>query len=226
MPARPAALRPPPLLITFVLLLALLAWDRSVLDLMLAQQSGGPDGFMLRENWLLTDILHDGMRRLSWMLVLGLSLGVWWPVGPLRRLEFSQRLQLAVTTLCAALAVSLVKGFSPTSCPWDLTQFGGAARYVSHWRFLSDGGPGHCFPAGHASSGFAFVSGYFAFRHAAPRVARIWLFSAVAAGLLLGLGQQLRGAHFMSHTLWTGWLCWLVALAIDRFWPKGMKELE
>ena len=36
----------------------------------------------------------------------------------------------------------------------------------------------------------------------------------------MGLAQQMRGAHFMSHTLWTGWLCWttgwLVDLAVTR----------
>ena len=36
------------------------------------------------------------------------------------------------------------------------------------------------------------------------------------AGLVLGLGQQWRGAHFTSHTLWTAWLCWGVAFGLDR----------
>ncbi len=35
------------------------------------------------------------------------------------------------------------------------------------------------------------------------------------AGLLLGAAQQLRGAHFMSHTLWTGWICWSVAVLLE-----------
>ena len=43
----------------------------------------------------------------------------------------------------------------------------------------------------------------------------IWLGVAVVAGLALGLSQQLRGAHYMSHTLWTAWVCWAVGFAID-----------
>jgi len=40
--------------------------------------------------------------------------------------------------------------------------------------------------------------------------------------MVLGIGQQLRGAHFMSHTLWTGWLCWMTAWLSDPlFAPKG-----
>ena len=79
-----------------------------------------------------------------------------------------------------------------------------------------DGGSGRCFPAGHASAGFGFVAGYFAFARDAPRVARAWLVAALLAGLIFGLAQQVRGAHFMSHTLWTAWLCWCVGLAADR----------
>jgi membrane-associated PAP2 superfamily phosphatase len=46
-------------------------------------------------------------------------------------------------------------------------------------------------------------------------LARRWLLLALAAGLVLGLSQQWRGAHFMSHTLWSGWLCWCLAWALD-----------
>ncbi len=32
---------------------------------------------------------------------------------------------------------------------------------------------------------------------------------------MLGVSQQLRGAHYMSHTLWTAWICWTVGFAIE-----------
>jgi hypothetical protein len=44
----------------------------------------------------------------------------------------------------------------------------------------------------------------------APRAQGKYLFIAMTAGIVLGLSQQMRGAHFMSHTLWTAWLCWTV----------------
>ena len=59
------------------------------------------------------------------------------------------------------------------------------------------------------------MGGYFALRHKAPAAARWWLAAAVLAGLVLGGAQQVRGAHFMSHTLWTGWLCWTVGWLCD-----------
>ena len=66
-----------------------------------------------------------------------------------------------------------------------------------------------------ASAGFAFVGGYFALRRRQPRAARLWLAASLAAGLILGAAQQVRGAHFMSHTLWTGWLCWTTGWLCD-----------
>lgn len=196
-----------------VLATALLAWDASGLDLAAAAAFGGPAGFPLKGDWLLTEVAHDGGRLVSWALLLALVLMVWWPIGVFARIDFARRLQLVLGTLAAVALVTALKATSHTSCPWDLADFGRAARHVSHWAWtVSDGGSGHCFPAGHASSGFAFIGGYLVFADAAPRVARTWLAVALLAGLGLGLAQQMRGAHFMSHTLWTAWLCWCVAL--------------
>jgi len=204
-------------LITALMALALLLWDLAGLDLALAQWFGGPAGFPLRNDWFLNHVMHEGARGAAWVLLLALSLGVWWPWGGLHRIDMSRRLQLAVTCLLAVSVVSALKSLSYTSCPWALSEFGGVAQYASHWRhlFVPDGGAGRCFPAGHASAGFAFLGGYFAFRHASPALARTWLIAAVLTGFALGLTQQLRGAHFMSHTLWTGWLCWCAAWAAD-----------
>lgn len=200
---------------TFAALALVLAWDWSGLDIAMAEWFGGPAGFPLRNHWLLSTVMHEGGRIAGWALALALCVGVWWPFGALRRIDTPRRLQWAATTLAAVLLVSLLKSVSPTSCPAELSIFGRSARYLSHWLWQSDGGGGHCFPAGHASAGFAFMSGYFAFLRDDPVRARRWLLGASAAGLLLGLAQQARGAHFMSHTLWTGWLCWTVALAGD-----------
>ena len=194
---------------TVASLLCLLAWDALGMDRALAHAFGGASGFPMRDQWFFVQVLHEGARRLGWLLVLFLALGVWWPMGVLRRIDLGARLQCAISVLVALGAVSVLKNLSTTSCPWDLAEFGGIARYASHWALgVTDGGGGRCFPAGHAAAGFAFLCGYFALRRQQPHAARLWLAGALAAGLFLGLAQQVRGAHFMSHTLWTGWLCW------------------
>jgi membrane-associated PAP2 superfamily phosphatase len=207
---------------TSALALLLLGWEFSGLDLPLARWFGGPAGFPWRDNIFLSDVLHDGVKRLAWALALGLCVAVWWPVGGLGKLALQGRLQLAITPLLAVLAVSALKAFSTTSCPWGLADFGGVAYYTPHWQNLltPDGGSGRCFPAGHAASGFAFVGGYFVFRESAPAVARRWLVGSLLAGTVLGLAQQIRGAHFTSHTLWTAFICWCVAWAVDGLFAR------
>lgn len=209
-------------------LLLLLAWDAVGLDLPLARLSGTRDGFPLRETWLMSTVLHEGARRLSGAVMALLILMIWWPQGFLRRLTRAERGGMVVGTLLALLAVSALKAASRTSCSWDLAEFGGAATYLSHWRLgLADGGSGRCFPAGHASAGFAFVAGFFWLKDKAPGAARGWLLATLFAGLALGLVQQLRGAHYASHTLWTGWVCWTTAglawaasPAVSRLWRR------
>jgi membrane-associated PAP2 superfamily phosphatase len=207
--------------VTLALFALAVGWDASGLDLPLAHLAGSATGFPWRDSWLLATVAHEGGRRVAWLLALVLCLSVWWPVGPLARIGQGERLQLAVSVLLGALAVSLLKAASHTSCPWELADFGGLAQYASHWSTRADGGAGHCFPAGHASSGFSFVSGYFAFRALDRRLAWRWLAAALAAGILLGLAQQWRGAHFMSHTLWTAVVCWGVACAVHAAWPRA-----
>jgi membrane-associated PAP2 superfamily phosphatase len=194
----------------------LLGWDASGLDLWLARLSGSAAGFAAESHWFWRGVMHEPMRNLGWLLELTLLVGIFRPFGVLKRLPLERRLQLALTPLLALIMVAGNKAHSLTSCPADLLEFGGVATYVSHWALgLADGGRGGCFPAGHASAGFAFVAGFFAFRHTLPRLAARWLLGAALAGLVLGLAQQVRGQHFMSHTLWTAWICWTIAAAVD-----------
>lgn len=205
------------------LLLAL--WDATSGDLVTARWFGTVQGFPLKEHWFWSGVLHDLARPVPWMVEIALILSIWWPMKALRPLAQARRVQLALSTLVSLLLVSYIKMHSTSSCPWALQDFGGTATYLSHWAWgVRDGGAGVCFPAGHASGGFAFLGGYFVFSHGFPRAAKRWLLGALAAGLVLGLAQQVRGAHFMSHTLWTAWLCWLSAVVVDQLFSRWTSQ--
>ena len=193
-----------------------LAWDASGLDLAMARLFGSASGFSGESHWFWRGVMHEPMRNLGWLLELTLLAAIFRPFGVLKQLPVERRWQLALTPLLALILVAGNKAHSLTSCPSELQEFGGVAAYVSHWALgLADGGRGGCFPAGHASAGFAFVAGFFAFRHSLPRLATRWLLGALLAGLMLGLAQQIRGQHYVSHTLWTALICWLCAAAVD-----------
>ncbi len=201
-------------------LLALIAWDASNLDLWLARLAGTSSGFAGRDHWFLSQVLHQGARNLTGLLVAALAISVLWPWGPLRALTQRRRLWLLAAVVGGMILPASLKRLSVTSCPWELREFGGAYTFVSHWRWWqSDGGPGHCFPAGHASSAFAWVAGFFVWPPGSA-LARRWLWTALIAGLVIGIAQQLRGAHFMSHTLWTAWICWAWAWGLSALIAK------
>ena len=198
-------------------LVLLLLWDASGWDLPLMEAVGSPTGFPLRDNYWLENVLHTGAHDACTNLYLGLWVAALaWPnnAHPLigHRLQRSWWLSGVLVNLTVISGLKLI---SNTSCPWDLQVFGGPAAYVSHWAFgVTGGGGGHCFPGGHASSALAFLAlAPVWLRAASPSNQRLgrWLFTlALGFGLLFGLTQTLRGAHYPSHTLWTAWLCFTV----------------
>ena len=195
-----------------------LAWDVSGLDLVVMRWWGDGSGFALRHHPWLERYAHDGVRRvLLGLLLVGLVCLVT-ARGPARNWSATERLAVGLGVLGALLVVNLIKRASLTSCPWDLAEFGGPARYVSHWMWgVADGGGAHCFPGGHASSSLAFVGVALPWLGAgdARRRTGIWVALVVLlAGAGLGAVQTLRGAHNPSHTLWTMVICGATSVAI------------
>ena len=192
--------------------IAIAVWDAAGLDLPISRRFADSTGFAWKEQWLFADVLHNGAKWFAWALGGVLFVNIWRPLPFARGCSKAMRVWWLATTLACVALIPLLKQASPTSCPWSLAEFGGTARYVSHWAFEADGGPGRCFPAGHATTGFCFLAGYFALRASAPVAARRWLIATIAFGTLVGMAQVVRGAHFVSHSMWTGWCCWALSL--------------
>jgi membrane-associated PAP2 superfamily phosphatase len=124
---------------------------------------------------------------------------------------------VALSLSLAPLTVTALKAASVKHCPWSLAQFGGYLPYIRLFETPPPGlEPGHCFPAGHASTGFALMSFYFVGR-ARGRAKAAWggLAAGLIAGLALGSARMMQGAHFLSHTLWSGLVCWTVILLLS-----------
>ncbi|MFC3147877.1 phosphatase PAP2 family protein [Piscinibacterium candidicorallinum] len=198
-------------------LLLLAAWDFSGADLIVSRMFADASGFALRNDVLLARVFHDGGRYLGWVVLAAM---LWIAVrssargsadAPPRRLQ----LQWIGVMLGCVILIGAIKRFSLTSCPWELAEFGGLAHWVSHWLpGVSDGGPGGCFPSGHAVTAFAFLGAWQLWRPWRPRAAQTVLLIVLFTGALFGAVQLIRGAHYLSHTLWTAWICWtLCALA-------------
>ena len=204
-------------------LLLLLAWESAGLDIVVSRHYGSASGFGWRDAWLTRALLHDGGRALGWVVFAAMVGRAWLP-GADTAARFERWYWIGVALLCVLL-VPTIKRLSASSCPWDLAEFGGVAAYVPHWRLgVHDGGPGHCFPAGHAVAAFAFLALYFGQRVRRPWPARLCLAAVCLAGAAFGWAQLARGAHYVSHTLWSAWLCWVVC-ALAAQWPSRRRLL-
>jgi len=192
--------------------LSIVLFARSGLDFQLSALAYSPAerAFPLRDAWLTAAVGHKGLKHFSlalWIGLLGLALAA--------RAWRRAALHAALGAALAATAVTVLRGWSAHSCPWDLAEFGGSAAWFPPFGSIpADPGPGQCLPSGHASSGFAVFALYFALRDAHPRLAHAALACAWVLGLVAGAVQVARGAHFASHILWTAWVAWALNAAL------------
>jgi membrane-associated PAP2 superfamily phosphatase len=119
---------------------------------------------------------------------------------------------LSLALILAPLAVALLKVTSVRHCPWNLTEYGGFAPHLSLFdASLKPLAAGHCFPAGHAAAGFSMLAFYFAGLATGQRwLSACGLWGGLMAGMVFGIARVAQGAHFVSHTLWSALVCWLV----------------
>lgn len=203
-----------------VLALAALAYvglglggDQWLADRLFAWEGGR---WALKQAFLTDRLVHNVGKQIvaaAWLGVLLMWLLSWVQLG----MERWRRplLYLVLSTAVGILAVGAVKAGSNMDCPWDLYRYGGDRPYFGLFATRPPGLPrGACFPAGHASGGYAWMSLYFFFLAVRPRWRWAGLAAGIGMGLVFGVAQQLRGAHFFSHDVWTAAICWLTALAL------------
>lgn len=130
-----------------------------------------------------------------------------------------------IITLCLALipiACNRAKAVTNIYCPYEHTRYGGHAPYARLWddypaefKAVQRANPrerGRGFPAGHASGGFALMSLALAFR----RRRLIGVAIGTFAGWWMGLYQMAKGAHYLSHTLVTWCVAWIMIWTLTR----------
>lgn len=207
-------------LVAFTVLAAVL--EATSIDLWLADHLFAWEGgkWSLRDSWLTRDLIHEDGRRLVTILAVALLLFLFDSHFHPRLKRFRPGLwYLLASAVTAGVLINVLKELTHVDCPWDLTRYGGEFPYVK--KFLPHpGAHGACFPAGHASAGYAWFGLYYFALMYAPRWRWLALAVVMALGLVFGIGQQLRGAHFLSHDLWTLGLCWLAATAVYLAFAK------
>jgi membrane-associated PAP2 superfamily phosphatase len=207
----------------FILLAAL--FELTDLDLLLSDPwYDRPAGvWTFKRSWWAEGLIHRGGRNLVAAVAL-LAVACWGLSFRLGRLRPWRRAALFLT-LAIALgtgSVALGKATINRHCPWDYERYGGKVPYTKLFEPAPAGvKQGHGFPAGHASGALSLMSSYFVFYSRSRRLALAGLAAGLLLGAVFGFGQLVRGAHFVSHNLWTAAVCWFVALFLYVFVFRG-----
>ena len=180
----------------------------------------GQGGWYLKKSWWAEGLIHKGGQKLVFTIAAFSLLAA--VLATFRPQWQHWRRPCLYLALCIGLgtgAVAMGKLITHRHCPWSIAEFGGTVPYSGLFEPVPEscGGKGRCFPAGHASGGFSLMGGYFIFRNRRPGLAAAGLILGLSLGSLFGFGQVARGAHFVSHNLWSAMICWLVALTLYVF---------
>ncbi|MDQ8036646.1 MAG: phosphatase PAP2 family protein [Pedobacter sp.] len=176
--------------------------------------------FPWRQRYWFEALSHGGLRTLLMLLValniLALLLALLAPetLRPILSRRWRQPRLLAyllLASLSGPLIVGLLKQTTARSCPWDLARYGGQLPYHDLWAepLFNLAEPGRCFPGGHSSGGFALLALVPLLQGRRRCQAAAF---ALMLGVLMGWSRMMQGAHFLSHNLWSAWVCWAMVI--------------
>jgi membrane-associated PAP2 superfamily phosphatase len=166
--------------------------------------------------WWARNLLHTGGR---WFVrSVAATAVVAWTISFVVTRARHWRRPAGFVALAIVLSTAVVGGLKAVTnvdCPWDLLGFGGRIPYVALFADRPDQLlRARCFPGAHSSSGFALACFYFLWRDSSARLARRALTISIGVGVAFAIGQEARGAHFISHDLASAAIVWAVQLAL------------
>ena len=181
--------------------------------------------------FLFQNVLHKGGEKLDVLIVISfISILFTKKIRSDRGLQILFYHGLLSALLCMAI-VTVLKSSNPILCPWDTGAFGGLHGFVSLFSFFDRNLPvSHCFPAGHSSGGFAWISFYFSGQLVYGERRARYLAPGLILGCIFGITQQMRGAHFISHDFATFVICWIVsgltAIGFEYLFKKKTPKMD
>lgn len=172
-----------------------------------------------RNSPVLKFIFYDGIKKLLitiWAMLLVIL--IFYSKSKLVQ-EYKQGLFIVLfSAIMVPAVVGLLKGTTKVPCPRNISDYNGKHPHVSVLQQY----PANfyitkrikCWPAGHSTGGFALLSLFFLFKRKRNKI--ISLIAAITLGWLMGTYKMLIGDHFLSHTIITMILSWLIIVVIAK----------
>jgi membrane-associated PAP2 superfamily phosphatase len=131
---------------------------------------------------------------------------------PFARFRKRKYLFIILCAILVPLTVGIGKKITDVYCPYQLTEYGGTKPHLQPFERGDLSDSGKCFPAGHASAGFALLL-FVPLARTRKRMIMV-IAAAMTAGWVMGGYQMLNGRHFLSHTLVTMLLSWIIVCSL------------
>jgi len=106
---------------------------------------------------------------------------------------------------------SLLKEHWGRPRPREIVQFQGKKEFLQPWQ-KGISGNGRSFPSGHTSAAIYMTAPFFIYRSRNRRVAYAWLTGGLAFAILMSIARIAQGGHFLSDTIWSCGIVYLLAL--------------
>ena len=164
-------------------------------------------------------IFYDGIKKL--LIIIGVLFLITLTFFRKNPTVQAYKKGLLIVVLSAILVPVVVGGLKKASnmpCPKNEIHYGGVYPSTKVWeqypKEFKQPSSIRCFPAGHASGGFALLSLFFLFKRKKNKYLAI--LGALTVGWSMGLYKMLIGDHFLSHTIITMIIAWLIILIIKK----------
>ncbi|MGY0398346.1 MAG: phosphatase PAP2 family protein [Ostreibacterium sp.] len=182
--------------------------------------------WIIYQNQLLHNLLYIGPRKtlIVFGLVILFCIIFSFTQKGLKLKSYCSGLNIVFfSIILVTSSVGGLKFLTDRPCPRDFSIYNGKIPY---YQLLSERHSENtkryrCFPAGHASGGFALLSLYFLFKGLGKK--RIGLILGLTTGWVTGLYKMMIGDHFIGDTVMSMLVAWMVILfivAVSNLWDQ------
>lgn len=160
-------------------------------------------------------IFYDGIKKALITFVMIVFVGALL----FRKSQFVQKNRAGIaivllSSILVPLTVGFLKATTNVPCPNDLNHYTGTYPYITlltpYPQSFYQSKNIKCYPAGHASGGFALLSLTFLFKRKRNKI--VTALTVLSIGWSMGIYKMLIGDHFLGHTVITMLLAWLIIL--------------